>query len=643
MKKLSLVFIFLLIGALSYGALMTDYDLTSGPKASVYDLGDTTLNYFIDGADLIAGNSGAIASGGFHGASVPSDDPSRLASITDGLFAIHGLTVIAADYGYANYDLVLEYTLSFKSHITDILIFSGHDGDGARAWINADVMIDSGAGFYTLYQNLKTGPYGQAVPGDTAVAVVRLFDDTGPNARIAGSVQKIRIGFYSVSNSFVDGSFQPPGTQGINGTIIKEIDVLGYEDMGVTINEVCYDDYSGDNEEFIELFGTPLMSLAGWTLELINGNGGVPYTPSPIALTAIPADGYLVLSYSPATKPFVDIPVPSFTVQNGSPDAIRLKDSLGFVQDALGYELHAGPGGLIAGTDYEGPGFWAEIDRTGWDPTDFSLQRVTDGFDTDNNEYDFALLGSTPGMSNQTSKGNIPYANDFDDAAGTWYPEWWGYYTDMQCNAPGGTGLPPVASPQGGNFGVPADITGGRNSTILADRATTDVSIEFYIYLRSDLPPSGESEEGAFQVHGSTRNNFNSGPAVAGVQDKGIVWFLRTDDSGSTLSLQERYCGQALQTYMEVPISGGKTGWKRVRVDCIGNSVMGVFGGNLGDTGGDIQVFGTSIYYVGGQGFCFYEHVTDLADASFLSIDAMRINNTSGTVVPVELSVFQIE
>jgi hypothetical protein len=642
MKKLSLVLFFVLIGALSYGALMTDYDITSGPKASVYDLGDATLKYSISGADLIAGNSGAIVGGSFHGATQPADDPSRLASITDSLFAANGLTVIANDYGYANYDLVIEYTLAMPANVTDILIFSGHDGDGSRAWINADVMIDSGGGMYTLYQNLKTGPYGQAVPGNTAVAVVRLFDNSPiPFPRIAGSVQKIRIGFYCVSNSFVDGSFQPPGADGINGTIIKEIDVLGYEDMGVKINEVSWDSPSTDTEEFIELFGPGSMPLTGWTLELVNGYNGLPYTPSPIPLTAIPADGYLVLSYSPPSCPNQDIAVVGFTVQNGSPDAIRLKDPLGAVQDAFGYEMRpGGPYALTKGTDYEGPGFWASSGNHGWQPTDYSCQRVTDGYDTDDNERDFALLGTTPGMSNQTSKGHIPYANDFDDAAGTQYGEWWGYWVDMECNAPGGTGLPPVASPQGGNFGVPADTAGGYDSTVLADRATTDVSVECYIYLRETTLPTGDAEEGAFQVRGSTDIYHNTGAYNA---DKGIVWWLAADDSGSTLSLQERYAGQILQTLIEVPVSGGFTGWKRIRVDCIGNSVMGVFGGNLGDTGGDIQVFGTTTYPAGGIGFSYQEFVTSLADASFLSIDAIRINNAPGTVVPVELSLFQIE
>jgi len=653
MKKLSLVFFFVLIGALSFGALVTDYDITSGTKGAVYDLGDSTLNYHIDGADLIAGNIGAIISGGFHGATQPPDDPSRLASITDSLFAIPGLTVIAADSA-GGYDLVIEYTLAMPANVTDILIFSGHaDSGGSRAWINADVMIDSGAGFYTLKQNLKTGPYGQAPIGgiDSAVAVVRLFDDSGPNARIAGSVQKIRIGFYCVSHNSTgtfkafDDNSPPENNYPNQGTIIKEIDVLGYEDLGVKINEVVWDDPSTDNEEFIELFGPPSMSLAGWTLELINGNGGAPYTPSPIALTAIPADGYLVISYSPATCPNQDIAVPGFTVQNGSPDAIRLRDPFGTIQDALGYEMLQGPGGLIAGTDYEGPGFYADIANQGWSAWDYSLQRVLDGYDTDDNERDFALLGTTPGLSNQTSKGYIPYANDFDDTAGvTQYGEWWGYWVDLSCQAPGGEGLPPVASPQGGNIAVAADITGGYNTVVLTDRATTDVSMEFYLYLRDTLPPAGESEEGAIQVRGSTRSYLYNAPNAAGESDKGIVWFLKADDSGSTLSLQERYAGQVLQTYLELPIYGtGRVGWQRVRVDCIGNSVMGVVGGNLGDTGGDFQVFGTTTFPAGGTGLSYYEHVTALADASFLSIDALRINNTPSTVVPVELSVFQIE
>jgi|GEM_PF-2692861 len=46
MKKcLILLSVFFLLGSISFGALMDDYELTSGPKASVYDLGDTTRVY----------------------------------------------------------------------------------------------------------------------------------------------------------------------------------------------------------------------------------------------------------------------------------------------------------------------------------------------------------------------------------------------------------------------------------------------------------------------------------------------------------------------------------------------------------------------------------------------------------------------
>ena len=47
----------------------------------------------------------------------------------------------------------------------------------------------------------------------------------------------------------------------------------------LVINEIDYDQPSTDTAEFIEIRnnGSSPVDLAGWTLELVNGNGGSVY------------------------------------------------------------------------------------------------------------------------------------------------------------------------------------------------------------------------------------------------------------------------------------------------------------------------------------------------------------------------------
>ncbi len=232
MKKVSLIFgLLLIMSTAAFTATVEDYDLTSGTKATVYDLGDATLNYTISSTDLIQGVTATLIAGGFHTATVPGDNPSRIATLTDGTFAADGLTVIASDAWYPNESLVLEYSFATLVDISDIRIFSGHDGDGARAWINAKIEVDKGAGYYTLVENLTTGEFGQPKPSTSMVGVARIYDDAA--GFIAAHVEKVKFTFYSVSHNSL-GTFRawdyngPPENNYSNqGTILKEIDIIG--------------------------------------------------------------------------------------------------------------------------------------------------------------------------------------------------------------------------------------------------------------------------------------------------------------------------------------------------------------------------------------------------------------------------------
>lgn len=94
-------------------------------------------------------------------------------------------------------------------------------------------------------------------------------------------------------------------------------------------SELHYDNVGVDTGEAIEVEGPAGTDLTGWTVVLYDGNGGAPYSTTPLA-GPIPATcgarGVVVLNY------------PSNGIQNGSPDGMALIDAAGHVIEFLSYE-----------------------------------------------------------------------------------------------------------------------------------------------------------------------------------------------------------------------------------------------------------------------------------------------------------------
>lgn len=156
------------------------------------------------------------------------------------------------------------------------------------------------------------------------------------------------------------------------------------------ISELFYDAVgSDDGFSFFELYGVPGTSLAGLTLEGVNGaNGAVG--PS-LALTGVmPADGiFLVADVTSGGETFVagaDLLL-DFDFQNG-PDSVVLRAG-SVVLDALGYGVFL-PGEVLAGE-----GAPAADPAAG-----ASLARRFADVDTDDNASDFVVLETpTPGSA----------------------------------------------------------------------------------------------------------------------------------------------------------------------------------------------------------------------------------------------------
>ena len=97
----------------------------------------------------------------------------------------------------------------------------------------------------------------------------------------------------------------------------------------VRFSELHYDNFGTDAGEAIEIEGPAGTSLAGWSVVLYNGNGGVQYNTQTLSGTiaeSCSGRGVVVVSY------------PQDGIQNGSPDGMALVNASGQVVEFLSYE-----------------------------------------------------------------------------------------------------------------------------------------------------------------------------------------------------------------------------------------------------------------------------------------------------------------
>lgn len=163
----------------------------------------------------------------------------------------------------------------------------------------------------------------------------------------------------------------------------------------VVINEVVYNDSGTDDEEFVELRGTAGLSLQGYELVGVNGNGGTDYRT--VTLTGvIPGDGYYVVAMN-ATVPNGD-QIDGSTWQNG-PDSIELRfTNQGGSTVVVDKVCYGDAGGVLSCEGTHAP-----------DASSASLARCPDGSDTNDNSVDFVIdVTPTPGVINDAECGAEP-------------------------------------------------------------------------------------------------------------------------------------------------------------------------------------------------------------------------------------------
>ncbi len=161
---------------------------------------------------------------------------------------------------------------------------------------------------------------------------------------------------------------------------------------GVVINEIYYDTPDSDEslKEFVELYGTPGMSLNGYELVANNGSqepGSDEYYSLDLSGSTIPDDGFFVIAHPSAESGLAavrDLSDDGTLWQNGADSIVLLLNDSPV--DTLGYGSGA--------NDWEGS-VATDVSNSN------SLARDPDGYDTDDNSTDFGVCATpTPGTSN---------------------------------------------------------------------------------------------------------------------------------------------------------------------------------------------------------------------------------------------------
>lgn len=182
----------------------------------------------------------------------------------------------------------------------------------------------------------------------------------------------------------------------------------------VIINEIDYDQPGSDTAEFIELFnsGGSTISLENYSIDLINGQDSSVYRSIDLSGFNIQANNYFVVcnDVSLVANCNYSFTTSSGWFQNGAPDAVALYGE-GQLLDSLSYE-----GGLSPFTE-------GDALTTGDSNTDiYSLSRISNGFDSNNNALDFRLGCITPGSANIEGSGDcsIPQVSAVPIPAAFW-------------------------------------------------------------------------------------------------------------------------------------------------------------------------------------------------------------------------------
>jgi hypothetical protein len=328
---------------------------------------------------------------------------------------LDGLVVVfingSNDLSYAAFDLD-GYTLN-----ADGFFVLGNAGVANVEITFAGNFLQNGTDAVALYQADASD-----FPNDTAATDTNLVDaivyDTNDNddtallALLTPGQPQINEGGQGSTTGHSNSRVPDGGTGRVTSTYVQQDPTPGASNspVFVVINEVDSDTPGNDTAEFVELFGTPGLSLDGHVLAFFNGSNDSLYTFFDLTGYALDVNGFFVLGNAAVAN--VDIIFSDNTLQNGA-DAVALfqADVSGFalndpiatvlaanpnLVDALVYDTNDGDDtGLLVLT----PG-QPQIDESGGgDKDNHSNSRLPDG-GTALNTSSYVQQTPTPGVTN---------------------------------------------------------------------------------------------------------------------------------------------------------------------------------------------------------------------------------------------------
>jgi len=177
----------------------------------------------------------------------------------------------------------------------------------------------------------------------------------------------------------------------------------------VVINELDCDTASTDTLEFLELFGTPGMSLDGYVLVFYNGSGDASYAAYDLDGYSLDANGFFLVGNT-AVVPTPAIIIPSNGLQNGADGVgLYLDDAANFPSGTLVTDVNLVDGLVYGTSDADDAGLLAvltpgrpQVDENLNGNKDFeSIQRCFDG------GADFYVTAPSPGASNDGACASV--------------------------------------------------------------------------------------------------------------------------------------------------------------------------------------------------------------------------------------------
>jgi predicted extracellular nuclease len=304
-----------------------------------------------------------------------------------------------------------------------LVLYNGNGGVTYNTTGLSGVIADQQGGFGTVAFSYPTNGIQNGSPDGIALvngtSVVQFLSYEGTFTAVGGPADGLMSTDIGVSEPFateIGDSLQLVGTGSTYTDFtwaIPQAATFGAVNTGQTfggggpamptlvINEIDYDQPGTDGAEFVEILNASAFAadLTGWTLRLVNGNGGSVYNDIDLSGRSIAPGDYLVVCANAATVLNCDLdgePDTNF-IQNGAPDAVALLLD-GVVRDAVSYE-----GDTVAPyTEGSGAGLLDDPSGTG------SISRCPDGTDTNQNDVDLVFTATiTPGAENVCPSGAL--------------------------------------------------------------------------------------------------------------------------------------------------------------------------------------------------------------------------------------------